>query len=262
MKTMIDVIVAWPNNCDYPLFRKFIRDNRDRFNRVFIVITEANRKENYANFLTEVMHRDDVDFIFRPTQTEKDWRDDAVNEALNRSKSQWVWFVEQDFIPADDFFSTIEAQFDQSDALAIYQEKRMHPACIFARRDIIDKTSRKFGIVPNVSDHFSIFQKEIEDNLSAKVYRIHEDLYQHLNGLSSNLTQIQDGQDPNYRPDEVAKYLKKSFESLVVMDEYWSNKMTEWFGKHSGNTVKDAGIKNDLSPTGGVVENKSVQAKK
>jgi hypothetical protein len=93
MKTMIDLIVAWPNNCDYPLFRKFIRDNRDRFNRVFIVITEANRKENYANFLTEVMHRDDVDFIFRPTQMNRDWRDDAVNEALDRSKSQWVWFV-------------------------------------------------------------------------------------------------------------------------------------------------------------------------
>jgi hypothetical protein len=127
----------------------------------------------------------------------------------------------------------------------------MHPCSIFARRDIIDRTSRNFGIVPNVSDHFSIFQKEIEDNLSAKVYRIHEDLYQHLNGLSSNLTQIQDGKDPNFQPAEVAKYLKKSFESLIVMDEYWSDKMMKWFGKHSGNTVKDAGIVEPLphSPT-------------
>lgn len=215
-----DLIVSWPNNCDYPLWRQFVRDHRGWFNQVFIVFTETHQKPNYSDFVKQAMAEDEVVFLTAPypKNGDEDWRNLAVNEALKHSKSSWVWFTEQDFYPKDGFFASVESSMNTADAVVVYDGGRMHPCCIFAKRELINTTSLNFGIVPNKADHFGIFQKEIEAG-NAKVYRIHETLYKHYNGLSSNFTLLQNGQTPNYKMSEFVFWIYNCLRVKVPLDQ-------------------------------------------
>ena len=146
---MIDVIVAWPKPCDYPLWRQFIRDERERFGRVYVVFTE-HAGPDLSPFVRSVFP--DVTFI--EARGEGDWRDVAVNAALDRSTAEWVWFTEQDLIAGPWPDLTADAYgFPEGNG-------RWHPASLFVRRSIIDRTRRYFGTPP--VDHFWMFSQELD----------------------------------------------------------------------------------------------------
>ena len=90
----MDVIVCWPRFADYPRWRQFIRDERRRFGRVFVVFTEHDGPDRSgwvrANF-------PEATCIDSPARGDRDWRDVAVNAALDLSEADRVWFTEQDF---------------------------------------------------------------------------------------------------------------------------------------------------------------------
>lgn len=214
-----DLIVSWPNNCDYPLWRQFIRENRDRFQQVFVVFTETHQSPDYREFVIQAMFDDAVTFITSPVQTtpDGDWRDLAVNEALKQSRAEWVWFTEQDFIVKPGFFGSVESVEKMADAIVVYDGTRMHPCCIFARRKTIYETSLRFGVIKDKADHFSIFQHELESS-NARIFRIHPSLYFHYNGLSSNFTLLTRGLQPNWKPEQFTEYITKCHTVSVPID--------------------------------------------
>lgn len=215
-----DVIVSWPKSCEYPLWRQYIRDMRQHFNEILIAFTETNQEPDYREFIKNSMFADYVHFIDAPTPVGfEDWRNVAVNALLLHSyNAPWVWFTEQDFCPLDNFWPEVyRLEKEGYQVIAVYQGERMHPCCIFVTREVLNRTSKNFGIIPDVADHFGIFQQEIE-KLGAKVGIIGKHAYKHYNGLSQNMTMLQRGETPNYQIEEFKKWLVDCKNVYVPVD--------------------------------------------
>lgn len=205
MMSKPDVVVSWPDNCDYPLWRKMIRENRDRFAKVIIVITKTNQGYNYTEFIYNSM-KDLATIIESPNvEAGQDWRNVAVNAGLDKVTSNWVLFTEQDFYPKDSLWEYLK-QFDGTmGTFAVYQGDRLHPCFILTDIGTILKTRRDFGIIAGVADHFFKFQEDLREE---NIYRISKEDYEHLNGLSHNMTLIYNDQQPNYEPERFKKYIE------------------------------------------------------
>ena len=57
-----DVIVSWPRHADYPLWRQFIRENRQRFAKVIVAFTDHDGHD-YSQFVVDAMCQDDITAI-------------------------------------------------------------------------------------------------------------------------------------------------------------------------------------------------------
>lgn len=226
-----DIILSWPNNCDYPLWRDFITKERARFNEVIIAITETNQAPNYTDFIREQLTPLHCQFVIPPpTPPTDDWRNIATRQCLLHSyNADWIWFTEQDFIITDveAFFAEVqEAENKGFEIMATYQETRMHPCDIFIKRSLLDKTRKQFGIIPNVADHFIKFQQDIEA-IQSPVYHLDKH-YKHLNGLSSNMSLIARGEAPNHQPKELKQWLFDCFKANVTKDSRWVAIYENW----------------------------------
>lgn len=214
----IDLVCAWPVGFDYPLFRQFIRENRTRFHRVVIVWTDNHNGLDLHSKIEEAMAKDDIAFLTAVSRDgDQDWRDVAMKKALSYSQSPWVFFTEQDFFPKEGFWDVVENQIMAGpDIIAIDTGKRMHPACIFIKRGVLNTTSLDFAANPPEYDHFGKIQKDLWDqNPPILVYTIPDKYYYHMNGLTHNLFLTQRDQKVNYKPEEFERYLKASKEAKV-----------------------------------------------
>jgi hypothetical protein len=212
-----DVIVTWPNNCDYPLWRQFIHDNRSKFGKVIIGFHQANGVNDFSNFVREAMTPDNITFFNAPEPRAgiEDWRNLSINAALNFSDGDRVWFTEQDFFPLPGFWENVKELDDQHcQVITVYQGNRMHPCCIFMNREVLNLTRKNFGIVPDVSDHFSMIQDDII-NLGVKVGGLKPKNYIHLNGLSQNWHLASIRERPNYELPKFIEYLKQCLDVSV-----------------------------------------------
>lgn len=221
MKFKPDVIVAWPDNCDYPLWRKYIKENRDNFDKVIVVLTKTNQNTDLSKFAREKLEKIANVYNSPPLLPNQDWRDVAVNYALSKSESEWIWFTEQDFIVRDDFWEDITKKTENNDVISYYNSYRMHPCCIFVKRYVIELTTKYFGIVPDKLDHFGVFQQEIDELFtSEKIEMSMVDTMkcEHLNGLSSNWTLVTNGGLPNYQPNRFKMYIKECLSSGEKLD--------------------------------------------
>lgn len=212
-----DLIVCWPQHLDYPLWREFIHDNRSRFYRVIVVFTNMNTDGDYRQWIKDVMAQDDIAFMHNDSvSAEQDWRNVAVNKALSYSKSEWVFFTEQDFIPKGNFWKEVDDMAKRVEVFGYFQEGRLHPCCIFIKREMLDKTHKDFGVVKDELDHFGRLQQDLE-NEEIIIGMIPSYLGHHLNGLSQNMWMLQHGEEPNYQPEEFKEYCKKSLEVTVPL---------------------------------------------
>lgn len=242
-----DIIVTWAKNCDFPIWRQFIRDNRTRFNEIIIGIHNSNTGTDYTDFIRDAMHSDYVHMFNAPEPRAgiDDWRDLSVNAGLLHSyNSEWVWFTEQDFYPGNGFWENVESlQNDGCEVMAVYQADRMHPCCIFVKRSALNKTRKMFGIVPDKSDHFSLFQKDLE-NAGVKIGKIDPETYYHYNGLSQNWYLASLGQEPNYHLPEFVDYLKKCLKVNVPIIPAFAEIATRTIAEYEAKTTPP-----DHSPT-------------
>lgn len=217
-----DVIVSWPINCDYPLWRQFIRDNRTKLTEIIIAFTQIQGGGvDYRDFIKEAMQPDYVHFLDAPTpRGDEDWRTLAINASLLHSyNAPWVWFTEQDFYPKEGFWDEVEKyEAEGADVIAVYQGSRMHPCCIFVKREVLNKTHKDFGIIRDVADHFCKIQTDLE-NAKANIKIIDPKYYYHHNGLSSNWSLLNDNQPPNYQPDIFKKWLDDCLRVRVPIDD-------------------------------------------
>lgn len=215
----IDLVCAWPVGFDYPLFREFIRNERTRFHRVVIVWTDNHNGLDLHTKIEEAMARDDIAFLTALSRDgDQDWRDVAMKKALSYSRSEWVWFTEQDFTPEEGFWNFVNmAIINGSDLVYVLDQVRIHPCCLFIKRAVLDKTSLDFSANPSVwGDHFGKIQKDLQDSPTPYLTRsIPNNLYQHMNGLTHNLFLTQRNQEVHYKPEEFKAYLDKCKEAKV-----------------------------------------------
>lgn len=219
-----DIVISWPNNCDYPLWRQFIHDNRYRFNNVIIVFTETNTQPDYKDFVRKAMLRDWCLFVQSPAPNSNgdgrlDWRDVAVNAGLLHSyNAEWIWFTEQDFFTKNDFWEHVKKGFDQYGAMGVYDGERLHPCCLFIKREVLNNTCKNFAANPPEFDHFGAIQRDLT---GVPVYVIPQASYHHMAGLSHNWRQVAEGGTPNYKPEEFNNYLKSCLQVTVPLDPQW-----------------------------------------
>lgn len=214
----IDLVVVWPQDFDYPLFRKLIRENREHFHRVIVVWSNMNTGRDVRKEVQEIMAKDDIAFMQAPQHTgEQDWRNVAINHALGYSSSEWLWFTEQDFSFYEPFWEVVTEYLKKSDLVGITDSGRIHPACLFIKRSVLNKTSLDFSADPGAEyDHFGKIQKELMNWKEPLVFsEIPRDLYHHMNGLTHNLYLKHARKKVTYKPKEFKKYLKevKNYES-------------------------------------------------
>lgn len=210
-----DVIVTWPRNCDYPLWREYIRDNRSRFNEIVIVFMETNQGDDYRDFVRKAMFYDRALCVETPPNYEGDWRNAAVNAGLQHSlHSEWVWFTEQDFFPGPEFWNKVEECSTKHDYIGIKEGDRLHPACLFMKRALLNETRKDFSIVPGKLDHFGLIA---EDLLTKNGAILSPDYYIHMAGLSHNLSLIARSEAPNHNIEQFKEYCKACLKLSVDM---------------------------------------------
>jgi hypothetical protein len=220
-----DLLLSWPRNCDYPVWRQFLRDNRTKFNEVIIAFTETNQGDDYRDFIRNAMFDDYVLFLDAPQPDYKigeDWRNVAINSMLLHSyNAPWIWFTEQDFYPGEGFWEEVEKLENEGcDVIAVYQGNRMHPCCIFIKREALQKTRKDFGIIKDKADHFSKIQEDIEAS-GLKIGILNPGKYQHLNGLSHNLVLLGLGEAPNHQIEAFFAWLNECLAvSVPIHDRF------------------------------------------
>mgnify|MGYP003965516345 FL=1 len=227
---MIDLIVAYPRNNDYPIWRDQIKEYRFKFNKVIVVFTESNDDIDFTDFVKKAMRDDDIIFLDTPPVRGEDWRNVAVNHALKYSDAEWVWFTEQDYFIKNGFWKYIDRGIKDADVIATFQGDRMHPCSMFVRKYVLAQTCLDFGIVPGVSDHFSLIQRDLE-RLTKRIDHIPEKFYTHLNGLSSNFTLVKNGGFPNYEKRAFNMYLNQCLDVDVPVDKRWVQIVLDYFDR-------------------------------
>jgi hypothetical protein len=225
-----DLIITWPRNTDYPLWREFIRNNRTRFNNVIIVFMNPNTGTDYREFIRKVMFKDFVLFVDSPEpKTGEDWRNIAVHAGLFHSlHSEWLWFTEQDFLPIEtdderDFWSEVEHGVNEGNSvIGVKDQTRLHPCSLFIKREALNITCKDFGIVPNKLDHFGLIQRDIEIT-KLPTFIVNERYYYHMNGLSHNFRLVAEGLEPNYEVRKFRKYMEDCLKVKVPLDDRFKN---------------------------------------
>lgn len=222
----LDLIVVWPNNCDYPMWRSLMRFYRVQFRKVIIVFMKTNQEPDYRQFIRDNLAGFAITFIDSPeVAPDQDWRNVAVNAGLEVSDAPWVWFTEQDFfvINHDRFWPKIRDARQYNKAIGYIEKNsgRIHPCCLFVKRSLINRTTKNFGVTSD-GDHFARFTKEISANqpvVNLESLGLHEKSsaldpgdhdYLHLNGLSHNHTLIHNREYGNiYQPKVFQEYLRQ-----------------------------------------------------
>lgn len=213
-----DVIVTLPRHIDFPFFRYAIDRYRNYFRQVLIGLTDHGMKKDYSTFL---INNTRASFKkIKRAEGHEDWRNKAVNYMLEKSYSDYVLFLEPDFLIRDERF--FEVLFSNREYNFIYykEDNRIHPACAFIRRDLIDKTRKDFSAKLSTFDHFGIFFDEILRN--GCNHCTLEDIgllkgvdYLHLGGLTQNYyTQ------PYYNKKEFLTYNRLCMRLPVVFNEF------------------------------------------
>lgn len=221
-KTSIDVIVTWPRNCDYPLWREFMRKNRSRFRSVFVVFMETNSGPDFRTFVKKAMEADAINFLEIDYQfAGQDWRDAAIKTALHFSDAEWIWFTEQDFFihEPENFwqFVSIFTTHEFNEAITYYESERMHPCCLFLKREFVQNFKLDFSAKPPEYDHFGAVQIIMKTGRHLD-YPVSHEWVHHMAGLSHNFHLITNGEKPVYKPEEFQIYLNQCLSANVPQD--------------------------------------------
>lgn len=192
----IDIISQICVYCDYPLWRKMVRDYRDEFNKVILYPSKQHGVCDLEDFwLKEFpetwVAREPIDYGIT------DWRQGETEPLIAVSDAEWLWFMEADFFVTNWkklFRDFKDAMADGSELIGCWSPSQfpyMHPCCLLIKRELLDKTNKDFRAHPEIhgSDHFAMITRDAE-RLGAKIttledlgYKEWEDYY-HLGGLT------------------------------------------------------------------------------
>jgi hypothetical protein len=216
-ESSVDIIVCWPKSCDYPLWRWFIHEHRTYFRDVFVVFTETYQGHDYREFVRQSMNEkfeDDITFIDAPIpKNDEDWRNIAVNAALEKSTGNWVWFTEQDlFVTHKAFWPMMAKYMYNYDVVAYKEGSRVHPANLWVKKEWINKSRKDFGVTKDIADHFYKFYNSLRlQGAKIKYVPYPNGNFFHMNGLSQSMHQIERKEAVNWSPEDFLGYLEMCF---------------------------------------------------
>lgn len=218
----IDYIVTHPIHLDYPLWRKFIRDYGSFFSNVIVSFTDHHLPANdYTKDIHSwivqqkqlvqmgnpiILEKEEVDIT-------KDWRHEAVMRALKHSDAPYVWFGEQDFFANWPIFLTaIKAKILEGIPLIGFVDdtKRLHPACLIVRRDLLEQTCMDFSPSPPEHDHFGRLKFPVPATLLEDLDLWPGNDWYHMQGLSHNYQLAMQNKMPVFKPLEFAIYNQRA----------------------------------------------------
>lgn len=218
-----DVLITWPSGCDYPLCRFQLQTFRSYFEKV-VISTYDHGTPDFREFLKTAMKKTAfVDLGFDNVH----WRERCVMAGLEKAKSDWILFTEQDFFwKGDHFLETVLAETANSDIIGIRQGNRLHPCFLLVKRSVLDKTSKDFSVQGQDKDHF---QKVSEELLKIGKFMDIRDLgmfegidWYHFSSMTWNLFRIKDGDIKEFHePAEFLVYNSMSRTEKVVQDGRW-----------------------------------------
>jgi len=186
-----DIICCFPVDTFYPLFVHQMNRDRHLFDKLIVVMTPGNPK---FDFTKEVRHYLDKALIIttdiqKLTAGGKDWRNVAVNLGYQRSRSDYVLHLEQDFLFGDTFMEDLLLKGVDYDLVSENEGGRLHPCCMLVKTSPARMTSMDFSAYPPVGDHFKKFTDD-EANMYSKIT---EEATKEINGkYEQELKQIKD----------------------------------------------------------------------
>ncbi len=226
-----DIIICWPRNNDYPLWREYIREHRNFFNEIIIVFTETHQGDDYRDFVRQAMFEDHALFVdIAPFPATEDWRNVATNRAMLHSyNAEWVLFTEQDFMPTTGFWNDVYSKIKGgSKVIGILDGNRIHPAFLLVKREVLKGREWDFGVIPDKADHFAKVTKQIID-LGYKIDLVDPEFWTHMSGLSQNFTMLTRGETPNWQLERFITYLQECLTiKSVPLDGLWTGKIRDF----------------------------------
>jgi len=199
----ITLLTVWPTHADYPIFRRWLERNRNKFHHCIMALSDAKHPRNISNDLKQLFVKLKVQWTDPPTVGgTDDWRSKAINSAYYQIKGDWILFMEQDFFIKDKALDLILLQAEKYDGIVYKEGERLHPAFLLVRKSIADKTSKDFAVVRDKFDHFYTFIQEIMKmgkiiTLNDIGLKNNEDYY-HMSGLTQNYHMFSLGQTPTH----------------------------------------------------------------
>lgn len=206
------LLLVWPRHLDYPVCRWNLERFKDYFSSVWIAFSEHHREKDLSNFIKDKLpFCNFVDVV----RTGSDWREDAVNQLLDKVQEEYVIFFEQDFlIGSNKFFDTVLSE--PRDFVYYKEGERVHPAFALIKTELVKKTDRQFA-AKFPDDHFDHFFRQIPNGVNIEDLGLvkREDFY-HMNGLSQNYQNFL-YDDPFYNP---ANFLYFNWKSLQFPNQH------------------------------------------
>ena len=196
-------LIVQPKHLDFPIFRYNMHRFKKYFSSIWIALSDHYvPNQDLGNFCrAQLPFANFIEF----ERTRPDWRDDAVNNLLDKTKDEkYILFFEQDFLIKDDSF--FEKVFKDDVDFAYYKEdQRIHPAFALVKRELIEKTSKNFSAWPP-GDHFYKFFNELPEGIDIEHLGVKQrEDYIHLAGLSQNYQNFKYG-DPFFKPNNFLIY--------------------------------------------------------
>jgi len=222
------LITCWIKHCDYPLYRRFLKNYRQFFNKIVILFSEHNRWPYFDHFIHGSLA--DLDITFLDSKEldwgKEDWRNVATNEMLKYSDTEWVVSIEQDWFSKDwnKLLNAVEEASKDNEYIGWWQEsnKYIHPSFWFIKRALLDKTRKDFA-AHGKHDHFGWIAEDVK-SLGGKTkttqemgFKDFEDCF-HLGGVNQNYLE---GLKPDYvfhRPEIFSSYNYWSVKADVKQD--------------------------------------------
>lgn len=177
---MIDIIIEHPKDTLYPWWMEAMRQNRDRFNRLIVVMTQRATDLDFTEYLRSSIPN--LTIIESYLDDGKDWRNAAITEALGKSDADRILFLEQDFLFEKSFLDRVLGM--DANTVGFYEGTRLHPAFLLVKKSVLQNTRQDFSVDPDKGDHFSKLTTDLEKLGDIKTLDGND--WKHLSGLTQN----------------------------------------------------------------------------
>lgn len=235
-------ILVNPYSIEYPLWRQSMEKHQTKFSKIINGFYQDYRRYDFSEFI--MANTPWATSIDAEVVQEGDWRNWTIHKCLPLVDSDWVLFLEQDFVATDEFWEKILKDGENYDVVGFTDVNnggakslqkspdwevgvRLHPAFILVKKELIDQTQKDFGAHPeNNLDHFGTFTDDLR-KLNPKFLNLFKyEGWKHYAGVYGNYMAVLAGNKPFFNVEDFKEFVQMSIQAKVKQDPRfmeWSN---------------------------------------